>query len=535
MNLTTTTDHNSRLENLFRPLVVAVMCGCIALSLVELAHLFFPSWNGIILVVGSVLAALEANYSYRLIRDRSLRGADVLKFRVVELATFFILLKIGAYVGDPWADVLADVQTWPQAPLAIFNPETVVIFILAFLSWGASTQTVRDLERIGEPPDHHRHYVPPMDRLSGRFFWGGAALLVVSGLTRIGIAALLDTSRPSVPGLVLNVLLYFLLGLVMLGQVQFTRLRKQWQAQEIEMAGELAGRWVRYSLVFIGLAALLAFLLPTGYTLSFLDVVGGLLELIGLILWLVIFIATFPLTWLLWLLSRLSGNPAPPPQIEITPPELLQQEPGGGVAPNWFEVLRSLLFWVVAMGMVFYVVRSYLRDHPELLERFTGLGPIRTLCRFWASLWRRLVGLAETVNEHFPRRLSLRRARQKQPGKPFRFFRLGALSSRERILYYYLSILRRAGQQGFPRHRAQTPHEYDDTLSPNLPDAQQEMSLLTRTFVEARYSRHTFDQEQERRVRADWQEVKAALRALKRKVDTKSADTRIESTSQESQ
>ena len=509
-------NHNPWLENLFRPLVIGVMCGCIVLSLVGLVHLFFPSWNGTYLITGCVLAALEANYSYRLIHARALRGADVLKFRAIELAMFFILLKIGGYAGDRWADVLADIQTWPRNLSAILDPETTVAFILALLSWWASTQTIRDLERIGEPPERHRHYVPPMESLTSRFFWGGAMLLIVAGLTRIGIAALLDLRRPSVPGLVLNVLVYFLLGLVMLGQVHLTRLRIQWQAQRIKVAGELAGRWVRYSLAFIGLAALLAFLLPTGYTVGFLDVVGSVLELIGLILWFIATLFILPLTWLLWLVSRLFGDPAPSPSGGFTPPEFPQQEPSTVAPTNWFEMLRSLLFWAATLGMIFYVVRSYLRDHPELLKPLAGLRPIRALRRFLIALWRRLVGLVEAVSERVPRRLSLRRARRGQPEEPFRFFRLSALSPRERILYYYLSILHRAGRQGFPRQRAQTPHEYDATLAPNLPEVQQEMTLLTRSFVEARYSRHAFDRERARRVRAGWQQVKAALRALKR-------------------
>lgn len=94
------------------------------------------------------------------------------------------------------------------------------------------------------------------------------------------------------------------------------------------------------------------------------------------------------------------------------------------------------------LGMFFYVARSYLRDHPELLETLVELRPIRALRRFLAALWSRLTGLAEAVNERFPRRLSLRRARRKSSEETFRFFRLGALSPRERILYYYLSILR---------------------------------------------------------------------------------------------
>ena len=73
-------------QNLFRPLAIGVMVGCIALSVVGLVRLFAPTWNGVYLVVGTVLAALEANYSYRLIRTRKVRGPDVLRFRAVEMA-----------------------------------------------------------------------------------------------------------------------------------------------------------------------------------------------------------------------------------------------------------------------------------------------------------------------------------------------------------------------------------------------------------------------------------------------------------------
>ncbi len=511
------------LENLFRPLAIGAMFGCIALSLVGLVHLFAPAWNGTYFIVGCVLAALEASYSYRLIRARQLRGTDVLRFRAVEITLFFILLKIGSYIGDGWAHVLADIQTWPHHPLDAMDPEMTAAFILALLSWWVSTQTARDLERIGEPPERRRYYVPPRESLANRFFWGGAVLLLIAGLNRIGIAALLNLRRPPVPGLVLNVLVYFLLGLVMLGQMQFVTLRIRWQAQKIKIADELAGRWVRYSLVVIGLAALVAFLLPTDYTLGLLDLVGGALDLIvstlSFLAGLLFFLISLPVWLWLYLLFLLTGGPSSPPQPSL--PSLQPQEPGGpgGAAPGWFEILRSLLFWTVALGMVVYVVRSYLLDHLEILGALAALGPIRALRRFLAALWRRIVGLAETINERFPRRSLLRRVSPRPSEGPFRFFRLGALPPRERVLYYYLSILRRAGRQGFPRRRAQTPHEYDASLGPHLPEAQQEMSLLTQAFVEARYSRHAIDQERARQVRADWQRVKAGLRALKRKTE----------------
>jgi hypothetical protein len=94
-------------------------------------------------------------------------------------------------------------------------------------------------------------------------------------------------------------------------------------------------------------------------------------------------------------------------------------------------------------------------------------------------------------------------------------FRLGALTPRERVLYYYLSIVRRAGQQGFPRRRHQTPHEYSTTLESNLPQLEEDIETLTQAFIEARYSRHELAPDQEQRVRANWERVKSALRALK--------------------
>jgi xanthine/uracil permease len=41
---------NSWLKNLFHPLVMGVMVGCIALSVVELIRLFVPAWNATYLI-----------------------------------------------------------------------------------------------------------------------------------------------------------------------------------------------------------------------------------------------------------------------------------------------------------------------------------------------------------------------------------------------------------------------------------------------------------------------------------------------------
>jgi hypothetical protein len=537
-------DRNPWMENVFRPLVIGVMFGCIALSLVELVRLFLPDrnlanayindpslkaemvrfflpgWNGTLIVLACVLAALEANYSYRLIRAKSLRGSDLLRFRIIEIAVFFLLIKIGSYVGESWPGVLADIGSWPSHLYRIFDIETIAAFVLVLISWHVSTQTARDFDRLHEPPIYHRYDVPPMESLTERFFWGGAVLLIAAGLTRIGIAQIFNLRRPSVPGLVLNVLVYFLLGLVMLGQVRFATLQKRWRTGETKVAEELPRRWVRYSLSLIGLAAFLAFLLPTGYTLGLLEVIGyvlaTILTVISLVATLLSWLILFPFAWLM---SVLGVESAPARPVEPLPPPSLGNT-GGYVGPGWFQIVRSLVLWAIALGIVFYVVRSYVRDHPELFESLAALGLVRALRRMWAVLWRWLGGWGVTLKERMPRGWSLRLGRRDRLSQePFGFFRLGALSPRSQILYYYLSVLHRAAKQGFPRRPAETPDEYRATLGPNLPEAQGEMDQLTHAFVEARYSRCAIKREDARRVRSSWQQVKTALRTLKGKTE----------------
>ena len=48
------------LANVFTPLVLSTMMGCIAVAIVDLGELLSPAWNGTYVVVGCVLAALEA-------------------------------------------------------------------------------------------------------------------------------------------------------------------------------------------------------------------------------------------------------------------------------------------------------------------------------------------------------------------------------------------------------------------------------------------------------------------------------------------
>lgn len=519
--------------HLFSPLVVGLMIGCIGWPFVSLIHIIFPTWNGAYLVLGCVLAAVEAGYSHQLLRARRRFFDELVRFRAIELALLFILIKAGSYLGEDWSAVAADIGTWPHNPLAILSLETFVAYLLAVLAWLVATWTAGDLDRLGEAPLRSRSYVSPLDSLTSRFFWGGGLMLVLSGMALVGDAISADPSRTvgallqvvptfSGSGLASTALVYFCLGLVMLGQARIALYRLGWQQQGIPVDRALPGRWTRVSLLFVALAASLAFLLPTNYR-----AVGWLLQVAGsLISWLVaiiaylggilIFVVVALLGLLVSLLARGSVSEPPPAEPpEFAPP--MASQLAAGATPDWVLIMRSILFWGLVLAAVVYVIRAYLREHPELTGWVGQVRPLRGMRRLWGLVRRWLARVRKDVRLRLPRRTISLPAAIKLPGGPLRFFRLGALSPRERVLYYYWSILRRAQRLGLPRRPPETPYEYDVSLGPHIPQAERELGRLTDAFIEARYSGHPLEGGEDRRVRGDWQSVKTALRTLHKK------------------
>lgn len=512
------------LETVFRPLVIAAMLGSVAVSIVGLARVFFPDWNGVYLVGASVLVSLEASYSRRVIRNRSIRGKERLYFRITEILTIFILLKAATYIGAGWRDVIADIRTWPSDPLNILSLETYFAFGLVLISWDLTNQTLSELERVNERPQFRGLYIHPRQALAERYFLGGILLLFFAGLTQIGLGEIMNLDRPSVPGVFLNVLIYFLLGMVLLGQVRYEELHHRWHLENIDVTAELPRRWAVYSLILIGIGAGIAFVLPTSYTVGLFGIVDVLFRLFGLIagiLWygaiLLFFLTMLPFYLLAQLLLSEEVEPpemAPPPQFAPPP-----SAGGGGGGPAWFDLLRSLFFWVIIVSIVVYILRIYLQDHPEVREAIVNVWPLRMLRRLLGALRIWIGDTAESVTSRLPREFSFQLWRGGDgSGRSFRFFRLGDLSPTERVRYYFLSIVRRAGEQGLPRRGSETPYEYEAQLEEKLQEAQREMAQLTDAFVEARYSRHDISEEELERITEDWKRVRAAVRDLKRRL-----------------
>ncbi len=509
-------------DNFFRPLMIVTMIMCVNFSLVNLVRLINPGWNGTYFLLGMLLTTVEAIYSYRVLKHWRSRGISLFRYRLAELIVLILLLKLLNFAGKSISQIWTELQLMWHDPLDFITIEFYIVLTLALIAWMAATYTIADFEALYDPYTFRTDSILPLNDLRSRFFWGGIALVFISGIShtaiRSGFTSLTNLQRPSLGGIIVNVLLYFTLGLVLLSQANLTRLLVRWRVQKISVAPDMVKQWGKYALAFLSLTTLIVFFLPTGYTLGFLAsvavIIQYLVELLAFILQLLAFLILLPFAWLFSLMDQttLEGSfspPAPPP--ELTPPA------DSGSIP-WLDAVRSLVFWLLGMAMVGYLLRVYLADHPNLIPALKKLRLLGLLIKLLEQMWQQLRVLARTGLELFPTAAAPQHKDEAaSPAWGQNLFKFGRLSPRQRILYYYRNVLKRvAGQErAHQRRKHQTPYEYEPELGQTVPDSQVAVNELTEAFVHARYSSAVFDGDEAAVVKQKWQQIKRELKKRK--------------------
>jgi hypothetical protein len=229
------------------------------------------------------------------------------------------------------------------------------------------------------------------------------------------------------------------------------------------------------------------------------------------IVFLILFIISYGLGLLL---SLFSGQQSP---AQDTMPRTIPPPPPPAQAaadPNpWWAVIRSLVFWTILFGVIGYSFFHYARDRWGLFAG-VSLGRFSTWLR---SLWRRIRRDARRTRQAIQEQIRRRLAGRSRAQMRRRLFSLRRLSPRERVRYFYVSVLHRSERQGFGRGAGQTPFEYEQVLLRELPDAADEIHALTEHFIEARYTEHDVDEEREHQAQTVWQRIKKLLVSRRRR------------------
>ncbi|NLT42348.1 MAG: DUF4129 domain-containing protein [Anaerolineae bacterium] len=510
----------------WRLLLVSGMFYVLVLALLELAAAMGLPWRGGYLGAAVLVVPLEAHLSRRTIARRELRGDEQTRYRLAEAVILVLFTLVLRFLWQGLPHLGGQLER-------LFNLEFFLAAGVVLGFWGLSNALVGWFEDIefhplekappitspeydlwaGSPVRRVQH-TAAFQRVVSVFLAGGVLILIFSGMARVDVAAIVDFGRGTIRALILHVLAYFVLGLALVAEARLTLLRTRWQHEEAEISAAVARRWPFLVTGLLLLVLAVALLLPVDYSVGLLEALGyafnaaagvivavayAFLYLVGLLL--------YPLRWLL---SRGSGAEAPDMPTPMVVPE---SAAAAGSDLPWLEVAKTVGMWAVAIAMVVYALRNFLREHRDTLDRFGLLSTLRrglaSLLEALVALWRGAAQVGATVGREVRSRL------QSRVGQAGRGWRRRPRGPRETVRYYYLSLVQRATRAGTARRSHQTPEEYGQRLQERLPETEVDLQAVTEAFVEARYSDHPIDQAYVSEVRPHWESVRRALRRLR--------------------
>jgi Domain of unknown function (DUF4129) len=501
--------------------LVAVLAGPI--------HRFTPTWQPIYLIGASFLVAIEAGLVHHAFRREHMWLDELLRYVTPELFVMLILMRVATTLGAGIVTLGDDARRWLYDPLSIFDI-SYCLAILAGLLVGLLTHAaMRDLfelgprasEKAGADADENQFLITmnnrdrsaAIARISSRFVFGGAFLLLALGIEAVNIQRVTGPSLQISLLSAIGALIYLISGFVLYSQARLTLLRSRWNLEGAKVAEAVGRRWTRTSWLLIGGVALFAALLPRAYGLGLLTTLQQTLGLIGYGLAILGYLLTSLLSLLailpILLLSLLAGrgsesSPPMPPPLSALP----DVPPPAKFEPN---LLTALIFWICMLLLAIYAIGLIVQRNPGLIRALTTRGPLGWLLRQLSLLWRDTRVWAGQATARA--RAVLRRPVVISPVR-IPMPRLSRLAPRELVRYFYRSTLQRAAAGGLPRRPGQTPYEYGAILTKRLPEARQDISELTDTFVVAEYSPHPVDEADARRARRPWERVRRRLRQL---------------------
>lgn len=516
------------------------MMACLVTSLVQIGEAVITGWDGTYLVIFAFLATLEAMYSQRIARKLLFPESDWLLYRGTEGVVLLVALKLAYYIEYGPGRFFAELRLWQQNFWAFFDNEYVFGIVIVALIWFFGSrfsgellalETDESALRIEQETGVYEQREQVRSSLVDMVLSIGVAMILLTSTLRVDAVAEWVRIAPLRAG-VYNVLAYFLLGLVLLSMTQFNMMRSRWILEHIPVGKDIAVRWFFYGFVFIALVAVFASLLPTQYSVGLLGALNFAISILVGLLNFLVWLLMLPLLLLFNLLMRLLGR-----SDSSIPLEGVRQLPEMVAPPEttsipWLDMLRSLLFWIVFLGAIGFSLYYYLRERDDVLQAVRRLRIAGWLAKLWVwfrGAWRgmnRQIGAAvDSGWQRLRARLGRRRLEQ-----AWQYVNLRRLSPRQRVLFYYLAMVRRGQETGLPRKPGQTPYEYSQALTEALsvghaeqtrqdefvppgPEELQAVSGMTERFVEARYSLHEVDEQQAGVVKRYWERIRRALRS----------------------
>ena len=484
-------------------------------TLVAAAERLLSTWHAPGLIALAVVAALEAIITQRLVVRERRRLEEQAGVRLLELVIIVLLVRLWSLLAQG-ESLPVMIGPWLREPLRFFGGRFAEYFLWALAAWGLATLLAADVLAWGGETGAVDLPQDSIEREQMQQEWGQTVarydrrfvMIVFVTLAAAGFALnargpgdqapiAIDSIRPAVAAMTVVVA-----GMLLHSTGQLGQLRRNWSADNIDVAPDIDRRWNRSGLLIMLGLVLLAPVLGRVVLIAppppLVPIVNALLVVMTLAASLMVLLLSLLMAPLVWLLSSLSGGGQPasfqPPRFQ--PPQIAEPR---GDRPLW----PALIFWGCVLLLIGIALVRYFRGRSDLRDALLRWRLIRWLFEHGAAVWsdaRGWAGLAATT----VRRLSRRRARVKRPSRP-----RGA-KAQLRALY---RRMREAGtRRGVAAGLAQTPYEFGAELGRALPAAREDVRGLTDAYVVAEYGPMPVGPSDVNRARRHWRRLQRWLR-----------------------
>ena len=491
----------------FRPLVIGALVTCIAAGWIMSVEFPWSGWRGDYLIPLVFVVSVEMLLVEQQLRVRRFDTMQRLQIRLAEMGVILLVLKPLTYLPRGWVALLVDSQAWLRQPGSFLDTDYVIGAMVMLLMWPLAMDIGGCLVAMQDPFSAQDREAG-LSGLKERFLIGAFVLLLAVAAQRVDYSHIGLALHSGPPNAVTWLpLLYFGLGLLLLGQGRLALLQAAWEKDQVPVTPTLARRWAGWGVLFVGGVMLVSLFMPAGDTILGLFLLFWLLALFGWIGQIIMFVLYLLLALLLApclaLFKMQQASPPVPPKFT-----LLQGPPPEIAGPAWLFYLKIAVFWMVVAVIAFLLLRIYWRERRAL----GGWGIWRGFVRLLQALWAWLLGIKDRVAIRLNRPTAgpIVELPRQEPGW-WQFWL--ARSARERVRRFYLALLQRAAQAGHPRRPNQTPFEYATALRPHVTGEEDSLEALTGAFVEARYGRREFEPEEVNVLRRVWQRLQSVLKS----------------------
>lgn len=525
-------------ERAFRAIsyaLVFLMIVCIVMAIGRLLHNFVPSWHSGLIAGVMLFIVIDRLFLHQRLKSSpafSMEWALIFGTQWIVFSVFIRLLLSYANGLNAFAD---DLSHFARGDLEdFFSPEFVVTLLFAALAWYLVGQFLELLDEIGlnqmlalgeEPSFIQSDVISTHQRLVSLIFSLGIVLVILTALARVNLQAALSPAVSDAPLVSADrlsageagVLLYFILGLALLAQGRLMSLQARWNVQRIPISSDnFARQWGFYSLIFLAVIVLVVGLLPTGDSLGIFSLLGALFNFLFSVLFF-IWQLLVGLIVILFSIPFLLLGKEPPLMEPLSNPLVMPTVPAEPILPTessaiWILV-RSIILWGLLLVIIGFSLRQFIRQHDNVMTALRKAPIINWLVLVWQWLRRNAertrAGLARALADGWQNVVTRLEGKRILPRPGWISFR--SLDPRRQIYFFYLSMIRRGGEQGLTRKSSQTPSEYAVILEKELPSANEDIDLITRAFIEARYSQHEVNSREADGVKRIWSRIRRAL------------------------